>query len=125
MPATSSTKAPAGSRKERIAWLQREKLTIILKGILYVKPPMNTSRRGGVGIGTRVQKSFRTKFQGHNKRPTGFGIKLNEHGLTPIAIIRTRIQMKRRMNLQDITTRRLLPVVAASIQTELDKPSRK
>ena len=123
IPINTAADSRIGTKKfyQMIDWLRREKLTVIIKGILYVKPPMNTSKRGGVAVGTRVQKSFRSKFSGSNKRPSGFDIKLNPNGLTPIAIIRTRIQMKRRMNLQDIAARRLLPVIARSIQSELDR----
>jgi len=67
-----------------IDWLMREKLTLVKDGILYVKPVMNTSRRGGVAVGSRVSKSFRAKFQGSKRRPSGFDIKLNEQGLLAV-----------------------------------------
>lgn len=102
-----------------IDWLMREKLTVIRNGVLYVKPVMNTSRRGGVAVGTRVNKSFRAKFQGSLKRPSGFDIKLNAEGLTPIAIIRTSVAMKRRFNLDGIAQRRIMPVVAAAVTNRL------
>lgn len=102
-----------------IDWLRREKLTVIKDSVLYVKPPMNESRRGGVAVGTRVRKDFRRKFQGSSKRPSGFGIKLNAEGLTPIAIIRTRITMKKRMDLQRIATDRVLPIVARHVNRAL------
>lgn len=101
--------------KKLIDWLMQEKLTVIRNGILYVKPVMNTSRRGGVAVGARVNKRFRNRFQGSQRRPSGFEIKLNEHGLTPIAIIRTSIAMRRRFDLEGIAQRRIAPVVAAKI----------
>lgn len=124
IPINTAADTRIGTKKfyQMIDWLRREKLTVIKDGILYVKPLMNTSKRGGVAVGSRVQKGFRAKFSGSRKRPSGFDIKLNPDGLTPIAIIRTRITMKRRMNLEDIAARRLLPVIARSIQSELDKP---
>ena len=102
-----------------IDWLMKEKLTVIKDGVLYVKPVMNTSRRGGVAAGTRVNKRFRTRFQGSKRRPTGFDIKLNDEGLTPIAIIRTSIGMKRRFNLNSITQRRIMPIVATAVTNRL------
>lgn len=102
-----------------IDWLRREKLTIIKDGVLYVKAPMNTSKRGGVAVGTRVQKTFRTKFQGSKRRPTGFDIKLNEDGLTPIAIIRTSIKMRKRFDLIGVAKNRVIPIVVSSINKRL------
>lgn len=102
-----------------IDWLRREKLTVIRNGILYVKPPMNTSRRGGVAAGSRIQKSFRSRFSGSFKRPSGFDIKLNEEGLTPIAIIRSSIKMKKRFDLEGIARNQLLPVVVRAVQARL------
>lgn len=102
-----------------IDWLMREKMTVIKDGVLYVKPPMNTSRRGGVGVGSRVQKSFRTRFQGSKRRPSGFDIKLNDEGLTPIALIRTSITMKKRFDLVGIAKRRIAPVVASAVVNRL------
>lgn len=102
-----------------IDWLMREKLTVIKDGVLYVKPVMNTSRRGGVAVGSRVNKRFRARFQGSMKRPSGFEIRLNDEGLTPIAIIRTSIMMRRRFNLDGIAQRRVMPVVATAIMNRL------
>jgi hypothetical protein len=98
-----------------IDWLMQEKLTVIKNGILYVKPPMNESARGGVAPGTRVTKRFRQRFQGSKRRPSGFDIRLNEHGLTPIAVIRTSVTMKRTFAFADIVQRRVLPVVTARV----------
>lgn len=108
-----------------IDWLMREKLTVVKDGVLYVKPPMNTSRRGGVAAGTRVQKSFRSRFQGSKRRPSGFSLRLNEEGLTPIAIIRTSISMKKRFDFVGIARRRLMPVIAASVANRLASPERR
>jgi hypothetical protein len=108
-----------------IDWLMQEKLTLIKNGILYVKPLMNESRRGGVAVGTRVNKRFRQKFQGSSRRPSGFDIKLNEHGLTPIAIVRTSIGMKKRFDFERIVSSRVMPVLAAKITNELSAAGRK
>ena len=102
-----------------VAWLMQAGLTVIKDGRLYVKPPMNTSRRGGVAVGSRVSKKFRAQFQGSAKRPSGFDIKLNAEGLTPIAIIRTRIAMPKRMNLNGITQEKLLPVESREIMKRM------
>jgi hypothetical protein len=102
-----------------IDWLMQEKLTLIKNGILYVKPPMNTSRRGGVEVGSRVNKRFRAKFQGSARRPSGFDIKLNEHGFTPIAVVRSSVSMTKRFNFIDIVQRRVMPVVARAITNQL------
>jgi hypothetical protein len=98
-----------------IDWLRREKLTIIKNGILYVRPPMNTSRRGGVAIGTRVSKKFRARFSG-GRRPSGFDIKLNEHGLTPIAVVRRSISLRKRWDMPALVRRRILPLILEGIE---------
>lgn len=104
-----------------IDWLHREKLTFVKGNILYVKPPMNTSRRGGVGAGTRINKKFRSRFQGTKRRPSGFDIKLNENGLTPIAVIKRSISMRKRFDMERIVRTRLLPIVLRSIGDEFAK----
>jgi hypothetical protein len=104
-----------------IAWLRREKLTIIRNGVLYVRVPMNTSRRGGVAAGTRVQKKFRSRFQGSLKRPSGFDIKLNPEGLTPIAVVKRSISMRKRFNMDQVVRARLLPALLDSIRIEMDR----
>ncbi len=121
IPINTRLGARIGTKKfyKLIDWLMQEKLTFIKNGILYVKPVMNTSRRGGVAAGSRVNKRFRTRFQGSQRRPSGFEIKLNEHGLTPIAIIRSSITMKRRMDLNALTRAKLLPVVSRAVQNRL------
>lgn len=121
IPINTYKESRLGTKKfyQMIDWLRREKLTVIKDGILYVKPPMNESKRGGVAVGTRVRKDFRRKFQGTKKRPTGFGIKLNPDGLTPIAIIRTSIKIRRLMNLQLIAKDRVLPIVARHVNRAL------
>lgn len=106
-----------------IDWLMQEKLTIVKDGILYVKPPMNTSRRGGVGVGTRVQKGFRRRFQGTNKRPSGFGLTLNEFGLTPIAVIRRSITLRARIDMNNIVRGRLVPIVLNHIAAHMARLS--
>jgi hypothetical protein len=107
-----------------VDWLRQNKLTFIKDGILFVKPLMNTSRRGGVAIGTRVSKKFRSKFQGSFKRPSGFEIKLNEDGMTPIAVIKRRITMRKRFDMVGLVHRILVPLVISSIGAELTKTKR-
>lgn len=111
-----------GTKKfyQMIDWLQREKLTVILGNKLYVKPVMNESRRGGVAVGTRVNKRFRSRFQGSSKRPSGFDIKLNAYGLTPIAIIRPSITLRARFNMDRIVRDRIIPVIIDQIGSEVD-----
>jgi hypothetical protein len=107
-----------------VDWLRQNKLTFIKNGILWVKPLMNTSRRGGVGIGTRVSKKFRSKFQGSLKRPSGFEIKLNEHGMTPIAVLRRSITIRKRFDMPALTRQALVPIVLNSIEAELARTKR-
>lgn len=107
-----------------VDWLRQNKLTFIKNGILWVKPMMNTSRRGGVGIGTRVSKKFRSKFQGSLKRPSGFEIKLNEDGMTPIAVIKRGITMRKRFDMVGLVHKSLVPIVLSSIGAELTKAKR-
>ncbi|MBL8518201.1 MAG: hypothetical protein JNM76_14665 [Betaproteobacteria bacterium] len=123
IPINTAAGSRIGTKKfyKMIAWLRQNKWTVIRNGILYVRPPMNESRRGGVAAGSRINKKFRSTFSGSFKRPSGFDIKLNEQGLTPIAIIRTSITMKKRMDLDSIARRRLLPVVAARIRAALGR----
>jgi len=105
-----------------IDWLRREKLTIIKNGILYVRPPMNTSRRGGVPVGSLVQKKFRFRFSGTVRRPSGFDIKLNEHGLTPIAVVRRSITLRKRWDMEGIVRRRLVPLILNAIERRVRAP---
>jgi hypothetical protein len=118
IPINTSAGTRLGAKKfyKLIDWLRREKLTIIKNGILYVRPLMNTSRSGGVAVGSRVSKKFRAKFSGSFKRPSGFDIKLNEHGLTPIAVVRRSINMRKRWDMPDIVHRRLLPLILSAIE---------
>lgn len=120
IPINTAAGTRIGTRKfyRMIQWLHQEKLTIVKNGVLYVRPPMNTSRRGGVQVGTRIQKRFRQRFSGSFKRPTGFDIKLNANGLTPIAIVRRSITMRKRFDMTDIVQRRLIPIIVQSIRAE-------
>lgn len=104
-----------------VDWLRREKMTVIKGNLLYVRVPMNESRRGGVAPGTRVQKRFRTRFQGSKRRPSGFDIKLNPEGLTPIAVLRPAVALRRRFDMYRIATQRIVPVILDSIRAELLK----
>lgn len=121
-----NTAARLGTKKfyKMIDWLMREKLTVIKGNILYVKPPTNVSRRGGVATGTRIQKRFRSRFSGAAKRPSGFEIKLNEHGLTPIAVMRRSLTLRKRFDMNRIATTRLMPIVVRSIADEFAKLQR-
>jgi hypothetical protein len=103
-----------------IDWLQHEKLTLIRNNVLYVRVPMNTSRRGGVAAGSRVQKTFRARFQGSKRRPSGFGIRLNAQGLTPIAIVKRSINLRARFNVDSVTQRRIMPIIVASVRAEMN-----
>lgn len=120
IPINTRLGARLGTKKfyAMIDWLRREKLTVIKDGVLYVKPIMNTSRRGGVKAGSRVNKKFRAKFQGSKRRPSGFDIKLNEDGLTPIALVRSSVTMRRRFDLEGIARNRVAPVLASSIRNQ-------
>jgi hypothetical protein len=117
IPINTAAGTRLGAKKfyKMIDWLRREKLTIIKNGILYVRPPMNTSRRGGIAIGSRVNKKFRAQFTG-GRRPSGFDIKLNEHGLTPIAVVRRSISLRKRWDMPDVVQRRLLPLILDAIE---------
>lgn len=104
-----------------VDWLRREKLTVIKGNLLYVRVPMNVSRRGGVAPGTRVQKRFRTQFQGSKRRPSGFDIILNPEGLTPIAVLRPSVALRRRFDMYRIAQQRIIPAVLDSISAEVAK----
>lgn len=101
--------------------LRHAGLVVIKGNIIYVRVPMNTSRRGGVAIGSRVNKKFRTAFQGSKRRPSGFDIKLNPEGLTPIAVLRPSVALRKRFNMDRIVRDRIIPVVLDSIGAELAK----
>jgi hypothetical protein len=122
IPINTYLGAHIGAKKfyKLIDWLQREKLTFIRRNVLYVRVPMNTSRRGGVAVGSRAQKQFRARFQGSKRRPSGFGIRLNAEGLTPIAIIKRSINMRSRFNVESVTQRRIVPIIIASVRAEIN-----
>ncbi|MEK6537259.1 MAG: DUF6441 family protein [Actinomycetota bacterium] len=102
-----------------LSWLRERNMTLFKNGILYVKPPMNTSRRGGVAIGTRVQKGFRRRLSGTFERPSGFDIKLNAQGLTAIAVVKRSITMRKRFDMDRLARNTLVPIVISSIAAEL------
>lgn len=120
IPINTAAGSRIGAKKfyQMIDWLMQEKLTIIKDGVLYVKPPMNESRRGGVAVGTRIQKKFRQRFSGPRKRPSGFDIKLNEHGLTPIALVRRGVSERKRIDMPSIISKRIVPLVLKGIQLQ-------
>jgi hypothetical protein len=99
--------------------LRHAGLVVIKGNILYVRVPMNESRRGGVAVGTRVQKKFRSFFQGSKRRPSGFDIKLNPEGLTPIAVLRPSVALRKRFDMDRIARDRIIPVVLDSIRSEM------
>jgi len=102
-----------------IDWLRREKLTVIIGNILYVRVPTNQSRRGGVAVGSRVQKRFRSRFQGSKKRPSGFEINLNAEGLTPIAVLRPSVTLRARFDNTRIVLTRIMPLINQGIAAEM------
>lgn len=124
IPINTAGGSRIGAKKfyKLIDWLMQEKLTVIKDGVLYVKPPMNESRRGGVGVGTRIQKRFRQRFSGPRKRPSGFDIRLNDHGLTAIALVRRGISMRKRIDMQAILSKRIVPIVLKGIQLQANLP---
>ena len=107
-----------------VDWLRQNKLTFIKNGILWVKPLMNTSRRGNVRIGSRINKKFRAVFQGSLKRPSGFEIKLNDHGMTAIAVVKRGITIRKRFDMEGLAHKTLVPIVLSSIEAELAKAKR-
>lgn len=104
--------------------LQRDGLTVVKGGVLYVKPVWNTSRRGGVAPGTRLNKRFRARLSGSHKRPSGFNAVWRDVGgerLIPIAVLKSSIAMRARLPLEAIGRQRLLPIVLRHIERELAK----
>lgn len=102
--------------------LQRDGLTVIKGGVLYVKPVWNTSRRGGVAPGTRLNKRFRARISGSHKRPSGFAAVWRDVGgerLIPIAVLKSAITMRQRLDLPGIARQRLVPIVLRHVQSEL------
>jgi len=118
IPINTASGTRIGAKKfyQLIDWLHQEKLLVAKNGVLYVKPPMNTSRRGGVDVGTRLNKKFRQRFSGSDRRPTGFDVVLNTEGLTPIAIIRRSITQKKRWDTESIVRSRIIPTILQSIE---------
>ena len=107
-----------------VDWLRQNKLSVIKDGVLYANPVWNTSKRGGVGVGTRINKKFRATIQGSLKRPSGFSVSPafeRADRLIPIAIIRRNISMKKRFSLSDIASRSLVSIVTKHIQEEINK----
>lgn len=109
---------------ELVDWLRREKLTVVRKGILYVRVPTNRTTRGGVAKGTRVQKKFRTRLSGTARRPAGFDILANGSGgysLTPIAVVKKSITMRSRFDMARIVKSRVIPIMMDSIREEMQR----
>lgn len=107
-----------------VDWLRQNKLTVIKNGILYANPVWNTSRRGGVGVGTRINKKFRATLQGSIKRPSGFSVSPafeRADRLIPIAVIRKNIRMPKRFVLSDVASKSLVQIVRTHIMQELAK----
>jgi hypothetical protein len=115
-----------GTRKffRLVAEMQNAGLTVIKGGVLYVKPVWNTSRRGGVAAGTRINKRFRQRLSGSRKRPSGFSATWRDVGgerLIPIAVLKSSITMRQRLDLPAIARQRLVPIVVRHVQAELTK----
>lgn len=102
--------------------LRRLKLTFVKNGILWVRIPTNRSKRGGVAVGSRVQKSFRSLIQGSKKRPSGFELPLNAAGsysIAPIAVVKHSISMRPRFDMLRVAERRVIPILLDSIRSEM------
>lgn len=126
IPINTYLGARIGTKKfyKLVDWLRQNKLTVIKDGVLYANPVWNTSKRGGVGVGTRINKKFRATLQGSLKRPSGFSVSPafeRADRLIPIAIIRRSIHMRKRFSLQDIAVRSLSRIVSKHIEQELYK----
>ena len=108
-----------------VAWLRQENLSVIKGGILYAKPVWNTSKRGGVKVGTRINKQFRRRFQGTLKRPSGFSLTdikvIDGERLVPIAVLRRSVRMPKRFDLVGLARSRLVNIAARHIESELIK----
>ncbi len=105
-----------------VDYLRREKLTVVRNNILYVRVPTNRTGRGGIAKGTRVQKVFRTRFQGTERRPSGFDILFNRQGgysLTPIAVVKRSISLRSRFDMDRIVRARIIPIILDSIRDEM------
>lgn len=126
IPINTYLGARIGTKKfyKLVDWLRQNKLSVIKDGVLYANPVWNTSKRGGVGVGTRINKKFRATLQGSLKRPSGFSVSPafeRADRLIPIAIIRRGINMRKRFSLSDIAARSLRGIVEKHIQQELYK----
>lgn len=126
IPINTYLGARIGTKKfyKLVDWLRQNKLSVIKDGVLYANPVWNTSKRGGVGVGTRINKKFRATIQGSIKRPSGFSVSpafMRADRLIPIAIIRRNIRMPKRFSLTDIASQSLTTIVAKHIKAELFK----
>lgn len=93
--------------------LMQNKQTVIKNGVLYMKPTLNTSARGGVAAGTRINKEFRAMM------PKGFVLSMNQHKLIPIALVRKTVTMRKRFNLSGLAHNKIKPLVIDAIKKEL------
>ena len=126
IPINTYLGARIGTKKfyKLVDWLRQNKMSIIKDGVLYANPIWNTSKRGGVGVGTRINKQFRARIQGSIKRPSGFDVSpafMREDRLIPIAIIRKSIRMPKRFSLPDTANQSLIGIVRRHIEAELFK----
>lgn len=92
--------------------------TVIKNDVVYIKPVLNKSRRGGVAKGSRVNKKFRRKVQGSIKRPSGF--ELNGTRLAPIAVLKSGITMRKRFDADRVLKSRMLPEATRLVLARLD-----
>lgn len=93
--------------------LIQNKQTVIRNGVLYMKPTLNSSGRGGVAAGTRISKEFRAMM------PKGFVLGMNQDKLIPIALIRKTVTMRRRFNLSGLASSKIRPLVIDAVKKEL------
>lgn len=98
-----------------IDYLMQNKLTVIKHDVVYMKPELNQSRRGGVAAGSRVTKAFRARM------PKGLAMALNSDKLVPIALIRSHVTLRARFNLKRIGETRLRAIVARHVQSALNQ----
>lgn len=107
-----------------IDWLMQNKQTVIKDGVLYAVPDWNTSRRGGVAPGTRLNKKFRSRLQGSHKRPSGFNAmfkEVNGARLIPIALVRRQVRMSKKFSLPEVAHQSIVGIVRKHIEAELAK----
>ena len=94
-------------------------MTLLNDGMLYVKPLMNASRRGGVAIGSRVQQGLPKAAVWVIRTPEWVRHQAERGGLTAIAIVKRSITMRKRFDMDRLARNTLVPIVISSIAAEL------